>query len=216
MHRVVFCFVLFILFSCESPYMIKHPVEKGDRYYLYATFYGEEFNGKEAADGSKFDSSQMTCAARGFPFSTFLEVKSLETGKKVVVKVTDRPGKNVVDLSKAAFLKIDNPDKGKIKVAITVVDGDAPEQVQETQDPDKSGDEAKRTSYTIHLAFFENIEEAKKFAESLSFETYIFVQKDVKEMYAVRTGRFETKEEAQDYKKSKFSDVKAEIVEIAE
>lgn len=192
-----------ILSSCESPYMIKHPISPGDTYYLYATFYGDEFEGKDSADGSKFSNSEMTCAARGFPFGTMLEIQSLETGKKVVVKVTDRPGKNVVDISKKAFLEIDNPDKGKIRAKIKVVEKE--EIVVE-----------KEKSYAIELGSFDDLESAKKFQESQNIETYIFAVKGSKGVYSVRYGRFPSKEEADKYKSSNFPGVDAVVVEVAE
>jgi len=50
-----------------------------------------------------------------------LEIQSLETGNCVVIKVNDRlpvSSKIDIDLSKEAFNKIDNLNKGKIKVHI--------------------------------------------------------------------------------------------------
>jgi rare lipoprotein A len=183
--------------------MIKHPVSPGDTYYLYVTFYGDEFEGKDSADGSKFSNSEMTCAARGFPFGTMLEIQSLETGKKVVVKVTDRPGKNVVDLTQTAFSQIDNPQKGKIRAKIKVVDkGDVV--IEETK------------SYAIELGSFNDLESAKKFQESQNTQTYIFAVKGSKNVYSVRYGRFTSKDDAENYRSSNFSDKEAIVVEIVE
>lgn len=231
---MISAFVLTVI-SCESPYMIKHPVSSGDTYYLYATFYGDEFEGKTAADGSKFSNGEMTCAAKGFPFGTALEVQSLETGKSVTVTVTDRPGKNVVDLSKKAFAEIDNPEKGKIKAKIKVVDKSisqpAPVQNNEEvkqepvkdeevkqQEPVKNEEKPVESGkfYAIQLAAFSDFENAKKFHESQSAETYILKVPGTGDIYRVRSGRFSTREEAENYKESNFSGTEAIVVEVVE
>ncbi|HOG44933.1 MAG TPA: RlpA-like double-psi beta-barrel domain-containing protein [bacterium] len=220
---MISAFVLTVI-SCESPYMIKHPVSSGDTYYLYATFYGDEFEGKTAADGSKFSNGEMTCAAKGFPFGTALEVQSLETGKSVTVTVTDRPGKNVVDLSKKAFAEIDNPEKGKIKAKIKVVEKNLnePSPAQKSEDVNPEGvknDEKPVESgkfYAIQLAAFSDFENAKKFQESQSVETYILKVQGTGDIYRVRYGRFTSKDEAENYKASNFSGTEAIVVEVVE
>jgi rare lipoprotein A len=211
--------------------MIKHPVSPGDTYYLYATFYGDEFEGKQAADGSTFSNSGMTCAAKGFPFGTVLEVQSLETGKSVIVTVADRPGKNVVDLSKKAFSEIDNPDKGKIKAKIKVVEKSvsqlAPvekneevqqEPVKNEAEPVKNEDKQVESGkfYTVQLGAFSDFENARKFHESQSAETYILKVPGTGDIYRVRSGRFSTREEAENYKESNFSGTEAIVVEVVE
>ena len=208
--------------SCESPYMVRHPVSAGDTYYLYASFYGDEFNGKTSADGSVFNNGEMTCAARGFPFSTYLEVQSIDTGKKVTVKVTDRPGKNVVDLSKAAFGDIDSTGRGKIKVKVTVVEKPVQTEVktEESKAPPVSVEKKDITKsgvfYTVQLGAFPDLESAKKFSEGLKIDSYIFVVKDSKELFRVRSGRFTTKEDAERFKSDNCSNTEAIVVEVTE
>lgn len=204
--------------------MVKHPVSPGDTYYLYATFYGDEFEGRQSADGSTFNNSGMTCAARGFPFGTMLEVQSLETGKSVTVTVTDRPGKNVVDLSKKAFSEIDNTDKGKIKAKIKVVEksvshpGSVEKSEEVKQEPVKNEEKPVEAGkfYAIQLAAFSDFENAKKFQESQSTETYILKVQGTGDIYRVRYGRFSSREEAENYKASNFSGTEAIVVEVVE
>jgi rare lipoprotein A len=221
---VIIGLIAAIFISCESPYMVKHPVSPGDTYYLYATFYGDEFEGRQSADGSTFSNSGMTCAARGFPFGTMLEVQSLETGKSVTVTVTDRPGKNVIDLSKKAFLEIDNPEKGKIKAKIKVVQKDINEPALAQKSEDVKPEETKKDEkpvetgkfYAIQLAAFSDFENAKKFQESQSTETYILKVQGTGDIYRVRYGRFSSREEAENYKASNFSGTEAIVVEVVE
>jgi len=207
--RVSLFLLLFLFFaSCESPYMIKHPVSLGDVYYLYATYYGEDFNGKKAADGSTFNENEMTCAARGFPFGTYLLVQSVDTGKSVVVKVTDRPGKNVIDLSKKSFLIIDDQSRGKIRVKVKVVNNSESSIQTEPVAVEKS------VFYAIEFASFENLEKAKEFQKTLKVESYIFAVND--SVFKVRFGRFADKDEAQKSLKENLKGKKAEIVEVNE
>ena len=209
---------LFLFFSaCESPYMVKHPVSPGDIYYLNATFYGGDFNGKKAADGSVFDENEMTCAARGFPFGTYLLVQSVKTGKSVVVKVTDRPGRNVIDLSKKAFSLVDDLSRGKIKVKVKVVERMSQvenREVSAQNELNKGNVEGQTVFYTIELASFDDLEKAKEFQKTLGAESYIFAVKD--SVFKVRVGRFTTKDDAQKLLNEKFNGKKADIVEVNE
>lgn len=234
------CAAFFCVLSagCESPRVIKHPVSRGDTYYFYATFYGDEYNGRQMANGETFSNDAMTCAAKGFPFGTVLEVQSLDTGKKVEVTVTDRPGKEVVDLTTKAFGAIDNVSKGKIRAKIKVVGlaenvkkaapaaaepekkaeenkaDEAEEEKKEEKAPEKAAPEEtkKEVAYAIVLAAFGNIDAAKNYQSGIKEDTYIFTS-DGK--YEVRYGRYTSKEDAKaDINNFAWKD--AEIVTIEE
>ena len=67
----------------------------------------------------------MTAAHRTLPFGTTVIVTNLNSGKSVKVKINDRGPfvkKRIIDLSQAAFAKIENLDKGLTRVEIMVVD----------------------------------------------------------------------------------------------
>lgn len=232
-----------VLFAaCESPYMIKHPVAVGDVYYLYATYYGDEYNGRGMANGEPFSNSAMTCAARGFPFGTVLEVYSIDTGDSVEVVVTDRPGKNVVDLTKSAFERISPLQAGKIRAKIKVVsltsdakqaenvpaeqksEPEKQEPKQEAQEQEESGSEpaaAKEETkeseaefYTISLNSFGSLNEAKNFQNVLDEDTFIYTEGST---FEVRYGKYDSKEKADKDLESKFSEVKtAKVVPLKE
>ena len=225
-------FVCLLSAGCESPRVIKHPVSTGDTYYYYVTFYGDEYSGKNMANGEPFSNDAMTCAAKGFPFGTVLEVQSLDTKKKVEVTVTDRPGKEVIDLTKKAFDEIDNAAKGKIRAKIKVVglaenapkaapaaepeksveeEKAAPE--EERKEPEEAAKETKKELfYAIMLAAFGNIDAAKNYQSEIKEDTYIFTS-DGK--FEVRYGRYASKEDAQaDIERFSWKD--AEIVTIEE
>ncbi|MBO4711743.1 SPOR domain-containing protein [bacterium] len=227
-------FFSFLIVACESPRVIKHPVSRGDTYYYYVTFYGDEYNGRNMANGEPFSNDAMTCAAKGFPFGTVLEVQSLDTKKKVEVIVTDRPGKEVIDLTKKAFDEIDNAAKGKIRAKIKVVGlaesapkaAPAKSAEQEKSAEDKTTEpeeerkeektapkeEKKEVFYAIMLAAFGNIDAAKAYQSEIKEDTYIFAQ-DGK--FEVRYGRYSSKEDAKaDIERFSWKD--AEIVTIEE
>ncbi|MGD2278668.1 MAG: septal ring lytic transglycosylase RlpA family protein [Candidatus Omnitrophota bacterium] len=98
--------------------------------YGRASWYCEQSPGinLRTASNEIFDHNILTCATWGFPFDTILEVKNVNNGRKVLVRVNDRgPAKRlyqegrVVDLTKAAFEEIEDPDKGLAEVEVRVV-----------------------------------------------------------------------------------------------
>lgn len=90
-----------------------------------ASWYGPGFHGKISKSGEVFDQNKMTCASTCYPINTLLEVINSENGKSVFVRVTDTGGfeqyGRKLDLSKAAFQKIENPEKGIVKIKIRVL-----------------------------------------------------------------------------------------------
>lgn len=56
----------------------------------YATWYGNEFHGRLAADGSVYDQWGLTAASNTYPLGTRLRV--IHNGKSVDVTITDREG----------------------------------------------------------------------------------------------------------------------------
>ena len=87
----------------------------------YATWYGNQFNGRLTASGERFNQHAMTCASNKHKFGTQLKVTNTANGKSVVCRVNDRGklGKGVVvDLSKGAFAKIAPLSQGKVKVTV--------------------------------------------------------------------------------------------------
>jgi peptidoglycan lytic transglycosylase len=86
-----------------------------------ASFYGREFQGRTTASGATYDMDEMTCAHRTAPFGARLRVTDLETGRSVVVTVTDRgpfTSGRVVDLSLAAAQKLGIVSRGVARVKV--------------------------------------------------------------------------------------------------
>ncbi|MCK5808206.1 SPOR domain-containing protein, partial [bacterium] len=196
MSRVkLLSFFIFLLFvSCATPYRVTVPVASGDRYFLPITWYGSAFHGKKTASGEKFDKNAMSCAAYGFPFGTCLKITNPQNGKSVIVKVTDRPGKAVVDMSKASFLKIAKTSVGRFYGRVVVVSA-CGNSVSSSVTPVEKPVEQKR--FTIEVARFDDLEEAGQFLDALHLKDgYIFSPKHGEAVYSVRVSSFDSREDA--------------------
>jgi rare lipoprotein A len=69
-----------------------------------ASFYGKFWQGRRTASGERFDNGALTAAHAWLPFGTRVRVIVEETGREVVVTITDRLGtaRRVIDLSQQA------------------------------------------------------------------------------------------------------------------
>lgn len=86
-----------------------------------ASFYAEAHHGKLMANGRPFNMHALTAASNSLPLGSRARVTA---GKRsVVVTITDRGGfgkyGRIIDLSKAAFAKLANTDKGVIAVCVS-------------------------------------------------------------------------------------------------
>jgi len=97
----------------------------------FASWYGEELRGKLMANGKKFDPDRLTAASWFYPLGTRVRVTihSPEFEQRsVLVTITDRgPAKRlveqgrVIDLGRAAFRRIAEPDLGLVEVIVEPV-----------------------------------------------------------------------------------------------
>ena len=89
-----------------------------------ASWYGEPYHGRRAANGELFDMERFTAAHPSHPFETWVRVRLLATGKETEVRITDRgpfvKGR-IIDLSRAAARDIDLLRAGTGNVRITVI-----------------------------------------------------------------------------------------------
>jgi rare lipoprotein A len=108
--------------------------------YIYGTisWYGDEFRGKQTADGEQFDPDQLTAAHRTLPFGTILEVENYENGKKVTVRVNDRGpfvDTQVLDITKKAAEELGFSKTGTAYARITLVKLGDNQVVDEVRNP---------------------------------------------------------------------------------
>lgn len=84
---------------------------------------GANMFGRKFANGERFEETHLTAAAQSLPFGTLVRVTTKDTGRSVVVRITDRfrEHKNrVLDLSRAAaeILGIKNKGLASVKVEV--------------------------------------------------------------------------------------------------
>ena len=128
--RVIFVLGLFIaLLSVVDGCSILEKPSQQPEIFDYkkigiASYYGNKFQFRKTASGEIFNNNLMTAAHRTLPFGTTVVVTNFNSGKSVKVKINDRGPfvkKRIIDLSQAAFAKIENLDKGLTRVKIIVV-----------------------------------------------------------------------------------------------
>ncbi|WP_170172567.1 septal ring lytic transglycosylase RlpA family protein [Hymenobacter rigui] len=94
-----------------------------------ASWYGREHQGHRTSNGERFDRNKYTCAHKTLPFGTKLRVSNPETGKSVVVRVTDRGPfrhQRILDLSEIAARPLGIVTHGAVSVVAQVVDPETP------------------------------------------------------------------------------------------
>lgn len=87
-----------------------------------ASWYGPGFHGKTTASGERYDQDELTAAHPSLPFGALVRVTLLETGRSVVVRITDRgptTGK-IIDVSRAAAraLGLIEPGTGEVRLEV--------------------------------------------------------------------------------------------------
>jgi rare lipoprotein A len=74
-----------------------------------ASWYGRAFHGRRTASGERFDMYALTAAHKTLPLLSYVRVRNPDTGKSIVVRITDR-GPHVqgrmIDLSYAAAAEL--------------------------------------------------------------------------------------------------------------
>jgi peptidoglycan lytic transglycosylase len=100
----------------SSPGAVDGPVQRG-----LASWYGPSFHGHRTASGERYDMRGMTAAHPTLPFGTLVEVRNLESGRQVTVRINDRGpfGKHrIIDLSYAAARQLGMVAPGTLPVEL--------------------------------------------------------------------------------------------------
>jgi rare lipoprotein A len=86
-----------------------------------ASWYGEQFQGKQTASGEPFDMRDFTAAHPSLPLGTFVKVTNLRNGKAVVVRINDRGpvvDDRIIDVSYSAARALGFHERGVQKVRL--------------------------------------------------------------------------------------------------
>ncbi len=89
-----------------------------------ASYYGGKWHGRKTANGEIFNQNSMTAAHKTLPFGTKVRVTNLNNGKSVIVRINNRgpyTKGRIIDLSKAAFSKIENTGRGVTRVKLEIM-----------------------------------------------------------------------------------------------
>ncbi len=92
-----------------------------------ASWYGEEFHGRQTSSGETFDMYALTGAHRTLPIPTYVRVTNLANGLSVVLRVNDRgpfrdPDSRIIDVSYAAALRLDMVRDGTANVRVQALE----------------------------------------------------------------------------------------------
>ncbi len=106
----------------------KYAVLKHGRNYKqrgFASWYGTKFHGHRTSSGEAYDMYAMTAAHKTLPVPTYAEIKNLDNGRKIIVRINDRGpfhANRLVDLSYSAAAKLGILAKGTGRVEVTAID----------------------------------------------------------------------------------------------
>ena len=93
-----------------------------------ASWYGEDFNGLQTANGEVYDLDGVTAASPTMPLPSYARVTNLENGKSIEVRVNDRgpfADNRIMDVSRTVARKLDFEDEGTANVRVDYI-GPAP------------------------------------------------------------------------------------------
>jgi len=89
-----------------------------------ASWYGQSFHGKQAANGELFNMEGLTAAHRTLPLGSVVRVVNLANGKHLHVRITDRGpyiNSRILDLSRGAAARLGMMDGGLSHVRVQLV-----------------------------------------------------------------------------------------------
>ena len=89
-----------------------------------ASWYGEDFQGKETASGEPYDMRDFTAAHPSLPLGTYVKITNLRNGRSVVVRINDRGpvvDGRIIDVSYNAARALGFKERGLQKVRVDLV-----------------------------------------------------------------------------------------------
>lgn len=224
------------------PKEVSSLMEKG-----LASWYGDEFNGKQTANGAVFNKNTRTVAHRTLPMPSAVLIRNLENGNQTIAVVTDRgpfarTHERVLDASQKVAEELDFISKGSAMVEIEylpvlsaklkkgeridideyitkydIIKGNTyavamnavPEQSVVARYPSNTEDIRSKTVFTkgyaknfyAQIGVFEELPNAQKLYEKMvndiSNVQIRSENRDSKLYYVIRSGPFETQQEAE-------------------
>jgi rare lipoprotein A len=152
-----------------------------------ASWYGKEFDGRTAADGSVFDMNGISAAHRTLPLGTAIRVTNLDNSTSITTTVTDRG-----PLYRDRILEL---SYGAARALGFVTEGIAPVLI-ETDGPVPEGG-----TWTVLAASFAEKENAKvlkyRLSQRYEFISIVPYENNIGKFYYVRVGNYSSEEKAE-------------------
>lgn len=90
-----------------------------------ASYYADDFDGKQTANGETYNMYELTAAHRTYPFDTMIRVTNLSNNKTTIVRINDRgpfADNRIIDLSLGAAKQLDMVDSGVQEVQLDIIE----------------------------------------------------------------------------------------------
>lgn len=151
-----------------------------------ASWYGPGFHGRDTASGERYDMKSLTAAHPSLPFGTLVEVRNLENGRTVRVRINDRgPFKKnrVIDLSQGAARALGMLGPGTAPVELVAV-GRVP---------------IEPRGYAVQVGAFQDSERAAELAAGLCRDFPDVQVRSDEVWHRVQVGAFASRTEAESF-----------------
>jgi rare lipoprotein A len=180
-----------------------------------ASWYGNPYHGRQAANGEIYNMNELTAAHRTLPFGAVVKVTSLTSNESVTVRITDRGpfvGDRIIDLSRQAARQIDMIGPGTMKVRLQLVAYGPPREgakpVIEEQESKQEQVQAQEqegsgvSGYAVQVGLYNDKSKAEKMKDRLSrrYQPVTLVPREgAREQWRVLVGDRPTEEEAESF-----------------
>lgn len=141
-----------------------------------ASWYGNKFHGRRTSSGEPYDMYKMTAAHKTLPLPSYAEVKNLDNGRKVVVRINDRGpfhGDRLIDLSYSAATKLGITAKGTGRVEVRALDPENYAAQKRQNQPQKVAmqkDTLENSSMFLQVGAFSTLNKAEQIKKSIQQE----------------------------------------------
>lgn len=156
-----------------------------------ASWYGMPFHGRRTASGERYDMYRMSAAHRELPFGTVVEVRNVDNGRRIQVRINDRGPfvrGRILDLSYAAAQELDMVRTGTATVELRVVElGEGPLPAS--------------AILTVQVGAFQARERAEALARELARDFADVRIEEASPWYRVRVGTFADSREAEELRR---------------
>ena len=91
----------------------------------FASFYADDFDGKQTANGEVFNMYELTAAHRTYPFNTMIRVVNLANDRTTIVRINDRGpfvDGRIIDLSLGAATQLGMDKTGIQEVRLEIIE----------------------------------------------------------------------------------------------